>query len=161
VQPRDQLYDIMKRSMYNLEYIEKNKGIMGPYETTQLLNTFLSAVAHPWERYRQELDRLSLSDSHKMGWPKVLKANASDIEPHSLGDLIRLIRNGMAHGNITLYPDKNDEIGSVFIWNIRSNGKINWSAHLDVETLKTFIIKFVALAEKLHETNSGARGDSA
>jgi hypothetical protein len=40
--------------MQNLKFIEEHKRRDGPYEVTQLLNSFLGALAFPWEEYRHE-----------------------------------------------------------------------------------------------------------
>ena len=41
------LLDIMRRSMANLAFVEAHAGPSGPYEVTQLINTFLGALTHP------------------------------------------------------------------------------------------------------------------
>jgi hypothetical protein len=35
--------------MANLEFIERHAGAGGRYEVTQLVNSFLGALAHPYE----------------------------------------------------------------------------------------------------------------
>lgn len=40
--------DILKRTIFNLKYIVKNKDVDGPFEVTQLMNSFLMAVIQKW-----------------------------------------------------------------------------------------------------------------
>jgi hypothetical protein len=47
--PYEPVLDIMRRTMANLEFVEEHKSDIGPFEVTQLLNSFLGALAHPWE----------------------------------------------------------------------------------------------------------------
>ena len=96
--PHEPVRDIMRRTMQNLEFIEKHAEPNGPYEVTQLLNSFLGALAHPWETYRDDLAPMSLDAARDAGWPKIVKESPRDRDPDSLGDLIRLMRNAVAHG---------------------------------------------------------------
>jgi hypothetical protein len=47
VMPIEPVRDIMRRTMQNLKFVEGHRGANGPYEVTQLLNSFLGALAHP------------------------------------------------------------------------------------------------------------------
>ena len=67
--PTKPLLDIMRRSMANLEFIEARKSPTGPYEVTQLINTFLGALVHPFEKMQVGLNSLSLADAANQGWP--------------------------------------------------------------------------------------------
>ena len=69
--PTEPLLDIMRRSMANLAFVEGNAGPEGPYEVTQLVNTFLGALAHPFEAMRDDLNSLSLADAAALGWPRI------------------------------------------------------------------------------------------
>jgi hypothetical protein len=50
MEPFEEVKDLMKRTMFNLRFVEEHKARNGPYEVTQLINSFLGAMAHPWER---------------------------------------------------------------------------------------------------------------
>ena len=41
--PHDPVRDIMRRTMHNLKFVEARAGADGPYEVTQLVNSFLGA----------------------------------------------------------------------------------------------------------------------
>ena len=159
--PKETVYDIMKRTIFNLKFIEQHKNREGPYEITQLLNSFMGAVAHPWEKYKKELNSITLDEAHAIGWPAIEKERRKDRDPENLGDLIRLIRNGLAHGNITPYPDPNDEIRSVLIWNINRSNVRDWGAVLTVEVLRDLLFKFVELSKEIHYRDVGNIDDSA
>ena len=103
--PTEPLIDIMRRSMANLAFVEAHAGPEGPYELTQLVNTFLGALAHPFEAMRDDLMSLSLGEAAVLGWPKIDRERPIDIDPDSLGDLIRLVRNALAHGNLEFLSD--------------------------------------------------------
>ena len=51
--PEDPVRDVMRRTMFNLRFIEEHQEQNGPFEVTQLVNSFLGALAHPWEHFRK------------------------------------------------------------------------------------------------------------
>jgi hypothetical protein len=149
--PTEPLLDIMRRSMANLAFIEAHAGPAGPYEVTQLINTFLGALAHPFEAMRGDLIALSLSDATVQGWPPITQERPTDREPSSLVDLIRLMRNGLAHGNITLLADGKGRIQSLRIWNTDPRtGARTWSAVVALQDMRRFLDRFVELIEQRH-----------
>jgi len=154
--PGESVPELMRRTMFNLHFIQEKRGPTGPYEVTQLINSFLGALAHPWERYGERLKHISLRDAEAEGWPRLEKVYKTDKEPKNLGDLIRLIRNGVAHGNIIFHPDPGGEIRSLHIWNVdpREN-KRTWGSVLTIEQMRTFLDKFVETAEVLHLPKTG------
>ncbi len=100
--PNEPLRDVMGRTIRNLEFVERNAAPTGPFEVTQLINSFIGALAHPWEQLKAELNDMPLSDA--AGWPIVRKELVNDADPDSVGELVRLLRNAIAHGNIDFLP---------------------------------------------------------
>ncbi len=149
--PTEPLLDIMRRSMANLAFVEAHSGPEGPYEVTQLVNTFLGALAHPFEAMRDDLMSLSVADAAVLGWPKIERERPTDSEPESFGDLIRLLRNGFAHGNLEFLSDGQGQIGAVRIWNANHRGARTWGAVLKVDDMRRFIGLFVELIERRHQ----------
>jgi hypothetical protein len=147
--PHESVRDIMRRTMHNLEFVEARAGIDGPYEVTQLINSFLGALAHPWEAYRNDLTAMSLAVAHTAGWPAIAKERPSDREPDSLGHFVRLMRNALAHGNVEFLPGASAEIRALRLWN-NERGRRTWGAVVTVVDMRSFLARFVALAEELH-----------
>lgn len=149
--PTDPLLDIMRRSMANLRFVEARAGPNGPYETTQLINTFLGALAHPFEAMRHDLTSLPLDDAAARGWPTVAKEYPTDRDPTSLGDLIRLMRNGLAHGNLDLIGDGQGNIKAVRVWNVSPRLRArDWGTILSLADMRRFLDCFVRLIEDRH-----------
>jgi len=150
VMPSEPVRDIMRRTMLNLAYIEDRAQLDGPFEVTQLINSFLGALAHPWEALKEDLMGLSLAEASARGWPKIAKERATDRDPQALGDLIRLVRNSFAHGNVTFLPGPNGEIQALRIWNTSgSNGRRTWGAIIAVADARLFLTRFAELAEEI------------
>jgi HEPN pEK499 p136 len=103
--------------MQNLLFIEEHKTPNGPFEVTQLLNSFLGALAHPWEAYQNELCAKRLVEAAMLGWPNIAKERPRDRDPETLGDLVRLMRNAIAHGNVEFLPGSATDIKAIRVWN--------------------------------------------
>ena len=80
--PNEPLRDVMRRTMKNLEFVERSATPTGPFEVTQLINSFIGALAHPWEQLKAELNDMPLSDA--AGWPIITKELPSDADPDSI-----------------------------------------------------------------------------
>lgn len=176
---------LMYRTMHNLEFIEAHKRDDGPiefiearksgddrpFEVTQLINSFLAIVAHPWD---QLLDKGKLKANVQseivldcrfptvpaLPLPEQLK-KAKPAQAESIGGLLRVIRNGVAHGNIELidrhmlgelrdtYPLQRvgeNDIAGIKVWN-RCEGETNWITALSVSELRQFIYATLRLCE--------------
>ena len=148
--PNEPLRDIMRRTIHNLEFIEHYAAPSGPFEVTQLINSFIGALAHPWEQLKAELKEMALSNA--VGWPMIQKERPNDDDPKSIGDLVRLLRNAIAHGNIDLLPGDQAEIKALRVWNNDPrSGRRTWGTLLTVADMRLCLIQFVALAEDLYE----------
>lgn len=147
---QDRVSMVMERSMFNLDFIDKHKAKDGPFEVVQLVNTFLGALAHPWEELKAEFKTKSIADAENDGWPKVSKDLPTDVDPKNLGDLIRLLRNSTAHGGITFLPIGDCEIEHIQFVNVDPKcGHRTWGAKLSVGDSRKFLDKFVATAAAL------------
>lgn len=148
--PTEPILDIMRRSMANLAFVEAHAHAAGPYEVTQLINTFLGALAHPFEAMRNNLMSLPMADAAVQGWPSITKERPSDREPDSLGDLLRLLRNSLAHGNIEFLADSAGQINALRIWNVDGRGRRAWGAIITVGDMRQVLGRFVDLIESRH-----------
>ena len=147
--PHEPVLDLMRRTMVNLAFVEGRATQDGPYEVTQLINSFLGAVAHPWESLRNELNSILIEDAANQGWLIPQPELVSDQVPMYLGDLIRQLRNGIAHGNITFLPGRHGEIAALRIVNRDRSGKRTWGAILTTEHLRRILERFVSLVEEI------------
>jgi HEPN pEK499 p136 len=150
----------LANSADNLQFVEERAGANGPYEVTQLINSFLGALAHPWERYKDDLTTMSLVMAHDAGWPAIVKDRPTDRDPESLGCLVRLVRNALAHGNIEFLPSASADIRALRLWNT-DRGRITWGAIVTVTDMQSFLKSFVALAEELHWQHVKSRPEIA
>jgi len=148
----------MHRTLKNLEVINALhlhghvEGKREVYEVTQLVNSFLSAWAHPWEEWERDLRCISLEEAREAGWPIKRPDDDRDEAPRNLGDWLKWIRNAMAHGNIRFLrdPSNPEDIGGVRLWNQRGRWR-TWGITLNIAELQQCLKCFVDLAEQMPE----------
>ena len=137
--------EVIRRTMFNLRFIEQHAAKEGPYEVTQLLNSFLGALAHPWEEPKPQLSLVSLD-----GWPAVVKELPSDRDVTNLGELIRRMRNGIARAHFEFLSDANLDITLLTIWDEDPNTRQRvWGKELSVADLRALLERFAGLADDL------------
>ena len=133
--------DFAKRTKHNLKLIEENKSRgEEAYEVTQLINSCLGLLVLPQQRYMNSIPKTPIDDLIKEGWviPRVT-GNFPQIE--DLNQLIRYLRNAVAHFNITFISDSENEIDTLKVWNV-NRGIKTWEAVLGLHELKTILDKF-------------------
>ncbi len=151
--PYEPVLDIMRRTMANLEFVEQRASKDGPFEVTQLINSFLGAWAHPWEALRDDLNSLSIADVREQGWPIPSEERKSDQSPSNFGELIKLIRHSIAHGNISFLPGTQGQIAALRIENWRSRRR-TWGIIINVPDMRAFLVKFVILVEDMAKSTA-------
>lgn len=155
--PHEPVLDMMRRTMANLAFIERHADKDGPFEVTQLINSFLGALAHPWETLRAELPNMPLAEARAAGWPVPEQQGGRGPPPQSLGALLRLLRNGIAHGNLSYLPDVRGQIQAIRIENYNQD-RLTWRGVISVQEMRVLLHKFVMLVEEVdHEARQPRR----
>jgi len=155
--PHVPVLDMMRRTMSNLEFIERHSAKDGPFEVTQLINSFLGALVHPWENLKTELPVMTLAEARNAGWPIPEQQGGRRQEPQSLGELLRLLRNGIAHGNLSFLPDGRGQIQAIRIENY-DRKLLTWQGVISVQDMRGFLHQFVLLVEAVdHEVRQPKR----
>jgi hypothetical protein len=150
------LRTLAERILANVDLIGQQDADFGdmdqnraPYPDTQLLISLLGVLVFPHERTPGALGRLlknyeALSNVVTIRYPKL---NQSDIElveasgerhridPTSIEELPRLLRNSIAHFNI-LPISKDGRFAGVRVWNKDEEGRTTLVADLDFDTLR-------------------------
>jgi HEPN pEK499 p136 len=134
--------DFAERTRKNLRIIEEHQAKGGEaYEVTQLVNSMLGLLVFPRERSIAKIPKTSLHDLEMAGWP-VPKVVGNFSQAGDLYELIRYLRNAIAHFNIEFIGEK---IHSVEVWNTSPKGKMLWKAELGLEELRAIAERFTDL----------------
>lgn len=139
--------DFARRTLHNLEVIRKHKKCgVEAYEVTQLINSMLGILVLPKEHYYERIPTTSLNQLRADGWPDPVLSGEFKAPKH-LRDLVRLLRNSIAHFNIE-FATSQGEICGVVLSNKCNCGKVTWKATLSLDDLEQIIRKFVDLILK-------------
>ena len=137
--------DFVERTMQNLQEIEElSKNI---YEFTNLLNQCYGLLIVPGE-FAKRKGLISNMNKHLdyYGFKKE-QSLRFDADKLTIPNLLRHLRNGLAHGRIEVLDYDSGTIAGIKIWDTYSNKKIvpNKDIHtiivFSVEELRTFAIK--------------------
>jgi hypothetical protein len=158
----DVVRDFALRTQKNLDAIDRlrAKGSSEVYEVTQLINSTLELLIFPQQEYVDRIPRTPLSQLRDEGWP-IPKVRPKFEQVSDLNELIRYLRNAVAHFNIRFLGDPDGNIDILEVWNERpirdDRGKlkrdregnlmqeVNWKATLSVDDLRRLTSRFVNL----------------
>jgi len=147
--------DFAHRTRKNLEFIEAHRGDADSqvYEFTQLINSLLGLLVFPKENFFRSIPETPLSELVAAGWPDI-KPVQGCLKEDNLRQLVRTLRNGIAHFNLEFTTNAQNELSGVRIWNTRWNDSTRklestWKAELTTEELKTIVYKFIAIIETM------------
>lgn len=146
---KDVVADFAERTRKNLEVIkdiQKKQKDSQVFEVTQLINSMLGLLVFPKEAYFNKIPAISLSQIAKQGWP-IPNVRAGYLPPKTLRDMIRLLRNAIAHFNLEFTIDKNDQISGLVVWN-EYEGTKTWEAELSIADLEGITLRFIDLLKK-------------
>lgn len=139
---------IFDRTLVNLHHIQAQQNTAYVFEFTALVNSLLGILVHPWDQLLNQgkLQSISLEDQRVEDWSFPICTSSRpyksgrqedatpdpDPDPQNLGRMLRLLRNGMAHGNIEVLDldayklrrvsqpilvKRNDDIVALEVWN--------------------------------------------
>ncbi len=157
----DVVRDFALRTRKNLDALdalaENGRDV---YEVTQLINSMLGLLVFPQQEYVDKIPKTLLAELAKSGWP-IPKVRGGFKQVENLNQLVRYLRNAVAHFNIKFLGDGQNNISVVRVWNMvpakDENGKVlrnndgsavekkNWEAELGVAELRGIADRFIDL----------------
>jgi hypothetical protein len=150
---KDFIIDFARRTRSNLEYIEKaqERG-ESVFEVTQLANSLLGLLVFPREQYMSRIPDTPLTVLIEQGWPEITTTHGG-LKEDTLKQLMRMLRNGIAHCNVEFTADDRSQITGLRIWNTKGHSK-TWEVTLTVADLRAIAFKFVELLAEDTESSS-------
>lgn len=136
--------DFAERTRTNLRAIEDLRAEgREAYEVTQLVNSMLGLLVFPREEFIERIPETSLNDLAADGWP-VPKVVGGFPQAKDLRELVRYLRNAIAHFDIEFIGDARNEIRILRVWNT-SRGRRTWQAEVGLEELRAIAGRFTDL----------------
>ena len=140
----DVIRDFAERTGKNLHMIEQLQAEgREAYEVTQLVNSMLGLLVFPQQQYVNRIPETPLEELKRDGWP-VPKCRIGPDQVQNLNQLIRYLRNAIAHFNIEFIGDNRNQLELLKVWNNRGGVK-TWEAELTVSDLRGIAKRFIEL----------------
>jgi hypothetical protein len=151
--------DFARRTRKNLAVIDRlHAEGHEVYEVTQLVNSTLGLLVFPQQEYVAQIPPTLLAELERDGWP-IPKVKGRFHQVKDLNQLIRYLRNAIAHFNIRFIGDGQNEISFLQVWN-EDRGKKTWEAELSVSDLRGIAERFIKLLlDEADVTQPTVRGD--
>jgi len=136
--------DFIERTQQNLKVIEEinKKDLLPVYEVTQLINSLLGLLVFPCESYYDQIPEIPLAQLVQKGWI-IPRVSGKFQQVENLRELMRYLRNSIAHTNIRFLSDGH-ELTGITLWNCRNREK-NWQVNKTLPELKSLTSQFVDL----------------
>jgi hypothetical protein len=134
-----------KDNLIIIEDLSKINSEVNAYEVTQLINSMLGLLVFPKEKYINAIPEIILSDLVKAGWA-VPEVKGSFPQANNLRELIRYMRNAIAHFNLEFVYSENS-ISGLILWNCRRGSK-TWQVEMGLDQLKDIAFRFIDLLVK-------------
>ena len=137
--------DFARRTRSNLEALRRlQDGGVEVFEVTALLNSMLGLLVFPQQSYVNRLPEVPLVELAREGWP-VPTFEVGHVEAQNLKQLVRMLRNAIAHFNIQ-FEAPQGQISGLRLWNTDPrSGKVTWRVRLSTSELEAISLQFVAL----------------
>jgi hypothetical protein len=148
LQGRNGTREFARRSITNLDFLiaAANAGA-GVHPVTQIVTALLAIVIFPWERDAlDEVKNKRLPVAKAEGWPS-WQMSGTRVESYAvktIGDLIGLVRNSVAHGRVSFDSDSKrlEDVTITFMNYPDGDSNADWQATIRADHLGTFCQKF-------------------
>jgi hypothetical protein len=142
--------DRTRTNLQTLRRLKEEDPEAEVYEVTQLMNSMLGLLIFPSETYVQRIPKTPLSELACQGWP-IPEVVGSYPQVAHLKELVRYMRNAIAHCNVRFLSDEDRQIIGVELWNERTrralDGRqiptVTWKARLTIDDLEKITDKFI------------------
>jgi len=142
----DLVKDFAYRTRVNLNALrelQKANPKADIYEVTQLINSMLGLLVFPQQRFIDSIPQIPLQELESEGWSiPVVEGNYPQVD--DLRELVRYLRNAIAHCNLEFLDDGHGEIAGLRVWNMRG-GRRTWAAKLSISDIEKIADKFIEL----------------
>lgn len=141
---KDLVKDFADRTRHNLRVIENlERNGVEVFEVTQLVNSSLGLFIFPREEFVRSIPTTSLDELREQGWPPI-ETLSGRLPEDNLRELVRYLRNGIAHFNIE-FKSENLNLTGFKIWNENPKGVKKWEALLTIDHFRRILDLFLKL----------------
>ena len=144
------IHDFARRTLANLNALKSMRD-QNPevqfYEVTNLINSMLGLLIFPQQAFVDNIPLTPLSELEATGWP-IPRLTGKFAQVQNLNQLVRYLRNAIAHCNVKFMAGDRDQIVGLVVWNndTRKLGSPKtWEAEMTLDEVEKIARQFVAL----------------
>lgn len=135
----DFVSDFAKRTKANLEYVQENVDSGKVYEVTQLINSLLGLLIFPQQKYYDKLPHIFPDYEIQILMEKCTSTNYKENKPKSFKNILRHLRNSIAHKRIGVEPYGPVEIERIKFEDIDEYNNSSFIFEITVEELNVLL----------------------
>jgi hypothetical protein len=144
------IHDFARRTLANLNALTLMRA-QNPevefFEVTNLINSMLGLLIFPQQAFVNEIPPTPLAELETQGWP-IPRVTGRFAQVQNLNQLVRYLRNAVAHCNVKFKAGDRGEIIGLIVWNNdtrRPGAPKTWQAELTLDEVEKITRHFVAL----------------
>ena len=144
------IHDFAQRTLANLDEVKRMRELSPTvqfFEVTNLINSMLGLLIFPQQAFVNEIPQTPLSELEIQGWP-IPRVSGEFEQVQNLNQLVRYLRNAVAHCNVKFKADHRGEIVGLVVWNNnprKPDSPKSWQAELTLDEVERITRKFVAM----------------
>ena len=105
--------------------------------------SMLGLLIFPQQRYWENIPEIPLNELVNQGWP-IPEIDGDYPQVQNLRELVRYLRNAIAHCNLKFLCDEREQINGLLVWNTRGN-QTTWKAKLTIRDIEMITDRFISL----------------
>jgi hypothetical protein len=149
---RELVKDFAQRTKTNLETLrafQLDRPDKEVFEVTQLVNLLLGLLVFPEQEFITKIPETPIKELVETGRP-VPQVYGEFEQVENLKQLIRYLRNAVAHFNIKFTENERGQINGLIVWNYNHPREkiINWRAKLTLDDIEKLTDRFIELILK-------------
>ena len=147
--------DFVSRTLHNLELVRgRQRAGDEAYEVTQLINSLLGLLVFPQQAFIDSIPYTPLVQLEADGWP-VPPVVGNFPQVKTLNELVRYLRNAIAHFHVRFVANAYGHVRAVQLWN-ENRERVTWQTELSLLELEALTRRFCGLL--LGDDATGAMG---
>ena len=144
--------DFAQRTKTNLETLralQAERPDKEIFEVTQMVNSLLGLLVFPQQEFVSKIPKTPIEELVASGWA-VPHVCGEFEQVENLNQLIKYLRNAVAHFNIKFTEDERGQINGLIVWNYNHPREkiINWRAKLTLDDIEKLTDRFIDLILK-------------
>jgi hypothetical protein len=148
-----------RKNLHLLRQLQQKDPDQEILEVTQLINSMLGLLVFPQQRYFNQIPQPPLSELKDQGWP-IPQVVGDYPQVSVLRELVRYLRNAVAHFNVEFTVGENQQISGLKVWNYDPRRRrTTWKAELTLEQIEDITERFLDIlrAEQTDPTTPSDR----